>query len=194
MHELKHQTPGSKPASPTAPPSAGLNRPTRRNFIVWALGGLLGAIVAAVTAPILVYLYPPKTAATAGTLIRIALGTPVDGLGEGGAVQFDASPNTALVMADGGGGNAAGNYTYGGYLTRVGGRLHALAITSPHLGCCQVQRLGRPRATALRRYPSPAPISVRCWPTVPGGSSTSSKRTRAKTPPATTPARRPGRR
>ena len=135
MHELKHQTSGSKPASPTAPPSAGLNRPTRRNFIVWALGGLLGAIVAAVTAPILVYLYPPKTAATAGTLIRIALGTPVDGIGEGGAVQFDAPPNTALVMADGGGVNAAGNYTYGGYLTRVGGRLHALAITCPHLGC-----------------------------------------------------------
>lgn len=53
----------------------------------------------------------------------------------GRGVQFDAPPNAALVMADGGGVNAAGNYTYGGYLTRVGGRLNALAITCPHLGC-----------------------------------------------------------
>ncbi len=135
MQETRHQTAGSRPTPPVAPTSAGDNPPARRNFIVWALGGLLGAIVAAVAAPILVYLYPAKTAATSGTLVRIALGTPVDGIGEGGAVQFDAPPNTALVMADGGGVNAAGSYTYGGYFTRVGGRLHALAITCPHLGC-----------------------------------------------------------
>jgi Rieske Fe-S protein len=121
--------------SPPAGPSTDVKPPTRRNFIVWALAGLLGAIVAAITAPILVYLYPPKTVATTNMPIRIPLGTPVDGVAEGGAVQFDAPPNTALVMADGGGVNAAGNYTYGGYFTRLGGRLYALAITCPHLGC-----------------------------------------------------------
>jgi len=135
MHETKRRTTEPKPMSPTAVPSADVKPLTRRNFIVWALAGLLGAIVAAITAPILVYLYPAKTAATTNTPIRIPLGTPVDAIAEGGAVQFDAPANTALVMADGGGVNAAGNYTYGGYFTRVGGRLHALAITCPHLGC-----------------------------------------------------------
>ena len=49
--------------------------------------------------------------------------------------MFNAPPNTALTMTDGGGVNASGNLTFGGYLTRVGGELHALAITCPHLGC-----------------------------------------------------------
>jgi Rieske Fe-S protein len=135
VDQTRRQTTEPRPAHPSGPPPAGVKSLTRRNFIVWTLAGLLGAIVAAVTAPVLVYLYPAKAGATAATRIRIPLGTPVDGIEEGGAVQFDAPANTALVMADGGGVNAAGNYTYGGYLTRAGGRLHALAITCPHLGC-----------------------------------------------------------
>jgi Rieske Fe-S protein len=133
MDETRSQTTNPKPTHVTAAAAA---RPlTRRNFIVCAMAGLLSAIVAAITAPILVYLYPAKTGATAKTPIQISLGTRLDGIAEGGAVQFDAPANAALVMADGGGVNAAGNFTYGGYFTRVGGRLHALAITCPHLGC-----------------------------------------------------------
>jgi Rieske Fe-S protein len=135
MHEDRRVTAGPKSESPTEVSSADVKALTRRNFIVGALAGLLGAIVAAVTAPILVYLYPAKTAAATDVPIRIPVGTPLEGIAEGGAVRFDAPANTALVMADGGGVNAAGNYTYGGYLTRVGGRLRALAITCPHLGC-----------------------------------------------------------
>lgn len=108
---------------------------TRRNFIVWWLAALLTAIVAAITAPILVYLYPPKGPGEIRGPIKIPIPTPVDAIPEGGAVMFNAPPNTALTMTDGGGVNAAGNPTFGGYLTRVGGELHALAITCPHLGC-----------------------------------------------------------
>ncbi len=112
------------------------NRPViRRNFIVWYLGGLLAAIVAAITAPLLVYLYPPNASARTKIPVAIPLNTPLDAIPEGGAVQFNAPANTALVMTDGGGVNAAGNLTYGGFVTRVGGQLRALAITCPHLGC-----------------------------------------------------------
>jgi hypothetical protein len=124
MHETK---PESRRTQPAAAASADVKPLTRRNFIVWALGGLLGAIVAAISAPILVFLYPAKAGAATGTRIRIPLGAPLDAIAEGGAVQFDAPANTALVMADGGGVNAAGHYSYGGYVTRVGGRLRATA-------------------------------------------------------------------
>jgi Rieske Fe-S protein len=135
MYETERGTTDPKPTFSPGVQTPGRKALTRRNFIVWALGGLLGAIVAAITAPILVYLYPAKTAATTRTPIRVSLGTPIDGIAEGGAVQFDAPANSAFMMADGGGVNAAGNYTYGGYFTRVGGQLRALAITCPHLGC-----------------------------------------------------------
>lgn len=107
---------------------------TRRTFIVWYLAGLLGAIVAAITAPILVFLYPPAKG-SARIPISITLDTAVDAIREGQAVQFNAPPNSGLVMTDGGGVNAAGDVTFGAYLTRSGGQLHALAITCPHLGC-----------------------------------------------------------
>ena len=124
-----------KPDSRIASTSTEVKPLTRRNFIVWALAGLLGVIVAAITAPLLVYLYPAKSAGSTVTPVRVPLATPLDAIPEGGAVQFNAPAKTALVMADGGGVNAGGNFTYGGYLTRIGGRLHALAITCPHLGC-----------------------------------------------------------
>jgi Rieske Fe-S protein len=107
---------------------------TRRTFIVWYLAGLLVAIVAAITAPILVFLYPPAKK-NARIPISITLDTGVDTIREGQAVQFKAPPRSGFVMTDGGGVNAAGSITFGGYFTRSGGHLHALAITCPHLGC-----------------------------------------------------------
>ena len=124
----------------TSPPATraargDLGRPvTRRTFIVWYLAGLLVAIVAAITAPLLVFIYPPAKK-NATVPINIRLDTTVDAIREGQAVQFNAPPTSGFVMTDGGGVNAAGDITFGGYLTRSGGQLHALAITCPHLGC-----------------------------------------------------------
>jgi Rieske Fe-S protein len=136
-HEQRVTRPGPSPrvVSEVADGSPARRRVTRRTFIVGYLGALLAVTVAAVTAPLLVYLYPPNTAGGARVPIAIPLDTPLDAIPEGGAVQFKAPRNAALVMTDGGGVNAAGDLTYGGFMTRVGGQLRALAITCPHLGC-----------------------------------------------------------
>jgi hypothetical protein len=73
-----------KPHSRIASPATEVKPLTRRNFIVWALAGLLGAIVAAITAPLLVYLYPAKSAGTTVAPVRIPLATPLDAIPEGG--------------------------------------------------------------------------------------------------------------
>jgi nitrite reductase/ring-hydroxylating ferredoxin subunit len=67
--------------------------------------------------------------------IRVALDAPVAGLREGTVTRFDAPAAMAFVMADGGEQNAAGDLTFGGFLTRDKGKLRALAITCPHLSC-----------------------------------------------------------
>ena len=54
--------------------------PTRRNFIVWWLAALLTAIVAAITAPILVYLYPPKGPGDIKSPIKVPIPTTVDAI------------------------------------------------------------------------------------------------------------------
>jgi Rieske Fe-S protein len=115
---------------PGRPPST-----TRRTFLAWSIGGLLSATVVAVAGPIVVYLWPPRMPREARGKIRVPLSTPLSGIQEGQAVRFDAPPGKGFVMADGGGVNAAGNVTYGGFVTRAGGQVRALAITCPHLGC-----------------------------------------------------------
>lgn len=111
------------------------NQPTRRRFLGWWLGTLLVATVATVVGPVVVYLFPPRDPNRVREKIRVALTTQLTDLKEGMASRFDAPPGTAFVMADGGENNAAGNATFGGFLTRDGGRLRAFAITCPHLGC-----------------------------------------------------------
>src|SRR5260370_19678840 len=116
----------SQVAPKVADDSPPKGRVIRRNFIVWYLGGLLAAIVAAITAPLLVYLYPPNTPARTKIPIAIPLNAPLDAIPEGGAVQFNAPSNTALVMTDAGGVNAAGNLTYRGFVIRICGQVRAL--------------------------------------------------------------------
>jgi len=108
---------------------------SRRAFIVWYLGGLLGAIVVAASAPLAVFLYPNQRSGSRPRPVTIPLDRALDQFAEGEAFHFDAPANTAFVLADGGGVNSAGDLTYGGFLTRAGGNLHCLAITCPHLGC-----------------------------------------------------------
>jgi Rieske Fe-S protein len=118
--------------------SSGINRsksPTRRAFLGWWIASILTATVAVVAAPLGLYVFPPGTANRTKQKIRVSLATPVAALAEGAASRFDAPTGMAFVMADGGEQNAAGDPTFGGFLTRDQGKLRAFAITCPHLGC-----------------------------------------------------------
>ncbi len=108
---------------------------SRRSFLGWWMAGILTATVGAVTAPIAVYLFPPAGLQSAKQRIRVLLDRAVGDIAEGTAAQFAAPQGIAFVMADGGEANAAGDPTFGGFLARQHGALHALAITCPHLGC-----------------------------------------------------------
>lgn len=114
---------------------ASSKEPTRRAFLGWWLGGLLAATIATVAAPLGVYLFPPRDPRQMKQTIRVALNMALGSLKEGGASRFDAPAGTAFIMADGGENNAAGDPTFGGFLTRDRGQLRAFAITCPHLGC-----------------------------------------------------------
>src|SRR5207245_2451714 len=69
--------------------------------------------------------------------INIALQTPIDQLQDGNAVKFDAprSPNSAFIMADGGGDNAPGELAFGGYVVNNQGKINVFAINCYHLSC-----------------------------------------------------------
>ena len=109
--------------------------PTRRSFLGWWLGTLMAAVVVSIAGPLGVFLYPPRDPRLMKQTIRIALDTALANLKEGAVSRFNAPAGTAFVMADGGEENAPGDPTFGGFLTREGGQLRALAITCPHLGC-----------------------------------------------------------
>jgi cytochrome b6-f complex iron-sulfur subunit len=108
---------------------------TRRDFLTWWMAGLMAATVGAVIAPVVVYLWPPAAKGQVRQRISVTLTQTLASLAEGGAVRFDAPQDGSFTMADGGGANSPGSPTFGGYLTRKGGVLRALAITCPHLGC-----------------------------------------------------------
>jgi len=94
----------------------------------------MAAIVTAVSAPLGVFLWPPR-AASKPRPITVPLGQALNDFPEGGAFHFDSPANSGFVMRDGGGVNSPGDVTFGGFLTRVDGRLQCLGITCPHLGC-----------------------------------------------------------
>src|SRR5258708_31944038 len=91
---------------------------TRRNFIGWQIAVLLTSTVVIGLAPILVFLWPAPPKGQKKTVLQVSLPTSVDQLSTGQALKFDAptSPNSAFIMADGGGDNAAGELAFGGYL------------------------------------------------------------------------------
>ncbi len=116
---------------------------TRRNFIVWYLGGLLTALVAAVIAPILVYIWPPA-GQTKQQVINLTLSTALDEIKEGTAVLFQAPSATGFVMTDGGGDNYPGKIGFKGFLVNYQGTLIMLSATCSHLGCQVNQPSGTP--------------------------------------------------
>jgi Rieske Fe-S protein len=136
--------------------------------------------VAAVAGPIAVYLLPTHLPNRGKGKIRVALATPVDELKEGAATRFDSPPGMAFVMADGGELNAAGDPTFGGFLTRDQGTLRAFAITCPHLGCSYAFDGGKQHFVCpchgsefaldgtVLHGPATSPLSHLTWQTGPG--------------------------
>ena len=108
---------------------------SRRGFLSWWIAGLMTATVGAGCGPLVVFLWPPPAAGQVKGKIPVTLTQQLSSIAEGSAILFDAPPNGSFTMADGGGANSPGGATFGGYLTRQGGVLRALAITCPHLGC-----------------------------------------------------------
>ena len=111
---------------------------TRRTFIGWWIASLLTSTVVVGLAPILVFLWPAPPKGQKKTAIPITLAKPMTDLSPGDAVKFDAptSPNSAFVMANGGGDNAPGELAFGGFAVKdEKGGTHVFAINCSHLGC-----------------------------------------------------------
>ncbi len=110
---------------------------TRRTFLGWWMAIILTSLTVAGVLPILVYLWPAPPKGQKKGPVNITLDKPINQLGEGEAVKFTAptSPNTAFIMADGGGDNAPGDLAFGGFAVKNGGKVDVLAINCSHLGC-----------------------------------------------------------
>jgi len=114
-----------------------LERVTRRTFIGWWMASILTSLTVAGIAPILVFLWPAPPKGQKKGPLTIALDTPLDQINDGQAVKFNAptSPNSAFIMADGGGDNAPGDLAFGGFVVKNQGKVDVLAINCSHLGC-----------------------------------------------------------
>jgi Rieske Fe-S protein len=110
---------------------------TRRTFIGWWIASLLTSTVVIGVAPILIYLWPAPPKGQKKGPLAVNLPKSIDQLAEGDAIKFDAptSPNSAFIMADGGGDNAPGDLAFGGFVSKSDGKLNVLAINCSHLGC-----------------------------------------------------------
>jgi len=95
------------------------------------------ATVVTAVLPILVFFWPAPPKGQRKGPLTVALDTPVDQLQDGDAVKFSAptSPNSAFIMADGGGDNAAGELAFGGFVVKNQGKLDVFAMNCSHLGC-----------------------------------------------------------
>jgi Rieske Fe-S protein len=120
-------------ADPTTP-----QRFTRRTFLGWWMASLMTGTVVTAVLPILVFLWPAPPKGQRKGSIKVSLSTPIDQMNSGDAVKFDAptSPNSAFIMKDGGGDNAAGNLAFGGFVVKdLKGNTKVIAINCSHLGC-----------------------------------------------------------
>ena len=95
------------------------------------------ATVVTAAAPLLLFLWPAPPKGQKKGSITVALDKPIDQLQDGDAVKFEApsSPNSAFIMADGGGDNAAGDLAFGGFVVKNQGKVDVFAINCSHLGC-----------------------------------------------------------
>ena len=77
--------------------------PTRRNFIVWAMTGLLGAFGAMIAIPILPYVWPAPRKGQKSEDIAVTLQQSLASLKKGDAVEFEAPKGKAFILQTGGG-------------------------------------------------------------------------------------------
>src|SRR5438132_499757 len=110
--------------------AAATRKVTRRTFLGWWMALILGAVTVAGALPILVYLWPAPPKGQKKGPVNITLDKAIDQLNDGEAVKFNAptNPNTAFIMADGGGDNAAGDLAFGGFAVKTGGKTNVFAI------------------------------------------------------------------
>jgi Rieske Fe-S protein len=101
------------------------------------MAALLTATVVTGLAPILVYFWPAPPKGQKKGLIKVSLSTPIDRLEDGTATQILAptSPNSAFIMADGGGDNAAGDLAFAAFVVKDQGKVTVFAQNCSHLGC-----------------------------------------------------------
>jgi len=101
------------------------------------MASLLTATVVTGLAPILVFLWPAPPKGQKKTSLTVSIGKSIDTLADGDAIKFDAptSPNSAFIMADGGGDNAQGELAFGGFVVKNAGKVDVFAINCSHLGC-----------------------------------------------------------
>jgi Rieske Fe-S protein len=117
--------------------AAAPKRVARRTFLGWGMAIILASLTVTGIAPILVFLWPAPPKGQKKGPLSIALGTPIDQISDGQVVKFNApaSPNSAFIMADGGGDNAPGDLAFGGFVVKTQGKVDVLAINCSHLGC-----------------------------------------------------------
>jgi Rieske Fe-S protein len=117
--------------------AAAPKRVTRRTFLGWWIASLMTATAVTAIAPLLVFLWPAAPKGQKKGALVVALDKPIDQINEGEAVKFDApkSPNSAFIMADGGGDNSAGDLAFGGFVVKNQGKVEVFAINCSHLGC-----------------------------------------------------------
>lgn len=98
---------------------------------------LLTATVVTGALPILVYFWPAPPKGQKKGAITISLATPIAQIPDNTATQILAptSPNSAFVMADGGGDNSAGDLAFGAFLVKNNGQVQVFAQNCSHLGC-----------------------------------------------------------
>jgi Rieske Fe-S protein len=110
---------------------------TRRTFIGWWMAAVLTAFAVTGLLPILVFFWPAPPKGQKKQAITVALDTPIDQLQNGSATKILAptSPNSAFIMADGGGDNAPGDLAFGAFVVKNGGNVAVFAQNCSHLGC-----------------------------------------------------------
>jgi Rieske Fe-S protein len=101
------------------------------------MAAVLTAFAVTGTLPILVYFWPAPPKGQKKGAITVALDTPLDQLQDGSATKILAptSPNSAFVMADGGGDNAPGDLAFGAFVVKNGSDISVFAQNCSHLGC-----------------------------------------------------------
>jgi len=150
-----------------------LQRTNRRNFIVWYLGGLMGAIGLAGLAPLLLYIVP-GAGANKFLDLSVTLDKGLDQLQDGQGVSFDAPAGKGFVMADGGGDNQPGKIAFKGFAIKAGGNVTLLSATCSHLGCSVSLNEGKGfncpchgsvfgLSGAVKRGPATSPLSHYTW-------------------------------